>query len=711
VLSTLKAGTVVDSRYEIVEHLGDGGMGSVFKARELGLERFVALKMLHPSLIGDSEHRERFKREGALLSALEHPHIIRCFRFGLWKETFPYIAMEFLSGESLTRVIGEDNTCGPARVLTIAKQICDAMQYAHESKIIHRDLKPANIMLIGTENQEFVKVLDFGLARLLPDPNQVSQHLTQTGELIGSVYYMSPEQCLGKKSDTRSDIYSLGCLLYEALTGAPPLVADTPVGLIYRHVNDYPAPLENCLKGTLPPGLNSVLMQAMAKNPKDRYQSMSELKADLELVAAGRGNEIPVFSAVREKASVRKSKLPFYLVGSSVVALLVLAMVCFFNRHESVSISTDSAASPGKSRRFISSGDFTQSPLFEFDRDSYSLTALDVKKLEQGTARLQRFIESGKDTAPESSANAMVGKLMTLESAYWSRKRYDDWYALTERLLRFELIAAHRGSGRIEHLAETAEGTYWLSVKTSGLPEGARWKERFRQCRERLKELENRSDSPQAILTLRLTNSVQFGREGLIPEARDELDKALKDRDVLDLLSNNSSAGSCYLARARVERTMYRLMDSTVCRSPEDVVTLCQMLLRLRALPRRALQDEGVTVTAFCREQLEKAFPDGVVPSSLRSSYQQLNSQLNAIKARGQKSIVARKLEDLPSNFDYWNAEKRDPKVGYFAEWLDKYGKPESLSSVRAHCYLGLLYSENYEAALEHSKLAVSEFA
>lgn len=286
-LNALKPGVVVDGRYEIVELIGDGGMGSVFKARELGLERNIALKMLHPGLVGDKEHQERFKREGSLLSQLDHPNILRCYRFGIWNGMFPYIAMEFVKGVSLSSVIAESERLEPSRVLTIGQQICSAMEHAHRSKIIHRDLKPANIMLIADGEQETVKVLDFGLGRVLPEAGKASQHLTQTGTLIGSVYYMSPEQCMGKKCDARSDIYSLGCLLYEALTGAPPLMADTPVGLIYLHVNQYPDPMPPELLAEMPRDLETVLLKSMEKAPEERFESMDEFGTYLAAVQTG----------------------------------------------------------------------------------------------------------------------------------------------------------------------------------------------------------------------------------------------------------------------------------------------------------------------------------------------------------------------------------------------------------------------------------------
>ena len=343
-LSLWNIGTIVDSRYEIVEHIGDGGMGSVFKVREIGLERFVALKVLHPILLGDAENRERFKREGAVLSSLQHPNLLQCFRFGIWNDVNPYIAMEFVTGATLSSLIASERLSSQM-VLGIGQQICSAMQHVHEKGVIHRDLKPANVMIAQENSQYCAKVLDFGLARSLPGTGVVSQQLTQTGDLVGSIYYMSPEQCLGKKSDARSDIYSLGCLLYEALCGAPPLIADTPVGVISLHTTTCPEPLEKRLgKSRVPAGLNAVLMRAMSKDPAERYQAMAEFQAALHMVECGRGNEIPPSSASRQCVADafagKKFAMPAMLLALMCVAILV---PCFIAKTQKIAVFNSSS--------------------------------------------------------------------------------------------------------------------------------------------------------------------------------------------------------------------------------------------------------------------------------------------------------------------------------------------------------------------------------
>lgn len=279
-MEAIDPGTIIDDRYQLLALLGEGGMGAVFKANELGLEREVAIKILKTELRTNSESKARFQREGHILARLSHPHIVGFYRCGM-HGPYPYIVMEYLRGASLKDTLAAKGRLSASQCLRIAIQVCTAMQSAHEAGIIHRDLKPNNILLLdGEENN--VKVVDFGIAKL----HDTSGALTGTGDLVGSLFYMSPEQCKGRTADERSDIYALGCVLYECLCGEPPLVADNPITILHKQVSE--TPLDFTRRNIkLPEGLESIVFKSFEKEPHHRYQSMSVLLQDLQLVEQG----------------------------------------------------------------------------------------------------------------------------------------------------------------------------------------------------------------------------------------------------------------------------------------------------------------------------------------------------------------------------------------------------------------------------------------
>lgn len=277
-VGVLDEGTLIDGKYEVRRAIGSGGMGVVYEVHHANMDRLLALKLVTYAPSDDEENIRRFEREAKILSRLSHPNIVQFFSYGLWT-VYPYIAMELLTGTSLAKKIAQAEASGQAldarSILQIAVQICDALNHAHSDGIFHRDIKPSNI-LIAEDGR--IKLIDFGLAKLTGVDGH--QKLTQTGMALGSVIYMSPEQVLGHKVDARSDIYSLGCVLYECFTGESPFTADTGIGIMFLHLNEKIGQAKRWKE--VPTGVQQVIAKCLAKDPKRRYSTAAELKSDVD---------------------------------------------------------------------------------------------------------------------------------------------------------------------------------------------------------------------------------------------------------------------------------------------------------------------------------------------------------------------------------------------------------------------------------------------
>jgi len=276
--TSIRPGDTVVGHYRIDEKIDEGGMGCVYRATHVLLDRRVAIKTLHEYAVSGELDRERFRTEAKAMAALIHPNLVTIFDYGLLNDTVPYLVMEYIDGKSLANLLISGEHLSTESIISIFAQVCDALQAVHNSGIVHRDLKPSNIMLIKRDDDSYtVKLVDFGIAKILTGS---SVQLTGTGETIGTPLFMSPEQCKGAAVNHRSDLYSLGCTMYTAFTGTPPFVGSSAVETYMMHVSRAPEiePLKAC---RVPRKIISLVLSLMEKSPEKRPASATEVRQAL----------------------------------------------------------------------------------------------------------------------------------------------------------------------------------------------------------------------------------------------------------------------------------------------------------------------------------------------------------------------------------------------------------------------------------------------
>jgi serine/threonine protein kinase len=350
-LGTFEPGCKLDDRVELVELIGRGAMGSVYKAHQQGMERDVAVKALHMSALSDMDQVARFFREAKVVSTLDHPNIVKVFAVGLADERQPYMVMDYIQGVTLADLIAENSLKGDEYV-DIFSQVASALSHAHRRDIVHRDIKPRNILIQRDANEKYiVKLVDFGIARYAIPDTVPGQKLTRTGAIIGSPTYMSPEQCTGRVVDLRTDLYSLGCVMYEAATGEVPFRHDDALGLITKHLMEPAPAVEGHIRV---PGLSKSIARIISvllnKNPEDRYENADALCADL--LALKEGAAPPFASSA--STSFAKITLPQHKNSKPTVTAIVVAttlLIGIFFIVRAVRIQIDRAPEPAAAAR------------------------------------------------------------------------------------------------------------------------------------------------------------------------------------------------------------------------------------------------------------------------------------------------------------------------------------------------------------------------
>jgi eukaryotic-like serine/threonine-protein kinase len=348
-VAVTQVANVFSNRYEIQRGIARGGMAQVYLARDQLLDRPVAVKALFPEFARDPSFVERFRREAQAAANLNHPNIVAIYDWGQERGTY-FIVMEYVEGRSLRDVIRADGPVPAAQAAEIGAEIAGALAFAHRNGVVHRDIKPGNVLINDAGR---VKVADFGIARATQ--GNTGEALTQTGAVMGTATYFSPEQAQGLPVDGRSDVYSLGVVLYEMVTGEPPFAGDTPVAVAYKHVREAPAPPRERAPG-LPPDLETIILTALSKDLDGRYQSADDLRDDLvgfgkgrppaaapvtamvaeatgpATVAAGRTEAMPVATATAppREDELERRRRPGAIAGVLVVLALVAGIVAAF---------------------------------------------------------------------------------------------------------------------------------------------------------------------------------------------------------------------------------------------------------------------------------------------------------------------------------------------------------------------------------------------
>ncbi|MBS1990185.1 MAG: serine/threonine protein kinase [Cyanobacteria bacterium SZAS LIN-3] len=337
----IEPGYIIADQYEIVSLLGQGGMSAVYKATDLLMKRSVAVKCLHTRMLSDKTSILRFQKEAQAAGNLNHPHIVKIHQYGLDSNKRPFLVMDYLEGQSLQELIDGNKKLPLEEAARILVDAADGLEQAHKKGVVHRDFKPSNIMLVRTEEEnDCVKLVDFGIAKLITPAGEEKQNLTQTGEMLGSPNYMSPEQCLMMELDSRSDIYAFGCTMFAAFTGRAPFSSNNIVEIYYKHMNDLPESIAVSrpdLKEA--PQIDAVILKCMAKDPADRYQTIGEARAAIQAIVDGGKQNIvdslkDQIELNRLKGKARKSKkLPVIAVSATVGLIAIVGMGAYYGGH------------------------------------------------------------------------------------------------------------------------------------------------------------------------------------------------------------------------------------------------------------------------------------------------------------------------------------------------------------------------------------------
>lgn len=590
----IEIGTLFVGRYEVLAKIGEGGMGMVYKVRDTELNSVCALKFLSTDLLGDKESRARFLRECKAMSRIAHKNVARIFRIGF--DGAPYLVMEYLEGDSLRKILQAREKLPCAVALEIVALVCEGMAAAHEKNVVHRDLKPDNIVLVPIEEGDkfSVKVLDFGLARFNAGGAEQSQHLTQSGMLIGSTHYMSPEQCRGQRIDERADIYSLGCVLFECLTGRPPFEADSPIGLVFKHQNEeIPTVAEG--NESARSTLNAVVRKSLAKLPSQRYQSVLEFRDDLFDVLKG---EMPRCASREMGTGKSGSKTPILLTllcVSIVLGLLICAVVAKRN-----------------------------SPAISY-KETRSEPSEEARETE--LARTVNHFRKLSDKYQSGEAEILLRKLTALRGIYWKRGMTEKWYKSTPLMIEAYTCMVDGVSRQVKLHAANYDRCYEL--RRSAVDESVRklWASREQESISQIERLAKSSENPRCIMEENMAHCRQFLRQGQLAQAyvRYQAAFALLQREARTISEEFFTRASNEEQFDMVNDWLRNLTEYQYCKNSDDALILAEMIVPLANLIDSDDHHEtAVAARAFARRTLSLYLSVPPAAPAMRARYESI---------------------------------------------------------------------------------------
>lgn len=600
-------GTVIAHHYKVEEVIGEGGWGRVYRASHTNLPNLqVAVKTLHSFLASDADKVRRFQQEAESVSRLSHPNIVHIVDFGVLENGQPYLVMDFVKGLTLTKLIKTDGVFSADETVGIALQCCAALAQAHERGIVHRDIKPSNILLErDSSGRPLVRLVDFGLAKLTIE-NEEFRSLTGSGEVIGTPAYMSPEHCSGHPVDARSDIYSLGCVLYEMLAGKPPIDSTNYLECIARHVNEPAMPFSKSKPPIeVPPGLENIILRCLEKSPDDRFQSASDM-----LDALRAGDSPKKFSSRKFLKSLVSSKTEKVLLASLAACFLsasiyfslpksaphakptVESLLASADRDENTQSYAEEERDLQNAYLFAKEGFGSQSP--QMERVSYALGSfyLRQQKLNRSEKLLEKCLSLKQLLAP-SDTTALAAAARQLGDIYRRDRQPKVAAEKYAQALNFSRVAVgDQHPSTADLLSELASVQIELGDLSNAL-----------SSLEKAQSILSKSANPQDAKLLEIDRqlSLLYDHQGKSVEAEKLISKALSSVDQNSLVGRKvlSTAAAIYAKQAKYNEainfsTKAIAAAKSISSSPE---TLSAEYHQLASILVRAKQGREAEIT------------------------------------------------------------------------------------------------------------------